>query len=136
MTKYHKKNKIEVGKLQEDIKAALVQKQPGSPEFEISEEQAPDEIFQKKDPTKQQSKGIISILTMIVEDLGSEIKHGIEDEVKTQAVHEELVAKAKKLFAELEDKVIQLTSIIATRHEERVEEHTIMDLKASLETTS
>jgi hypothetical protein len=123
LTKYHKKNKIEVGKLQEDIKAALVQKQPGSPEFEISEDQAPDANFQKKGNNNQRSKGIVSILTMIIEDLGSEVKHGIEDEVLAQTEYEEMVAKAKKLIAELEDKIVQLKEIIATRKEEMVKEH-------------
>jgi len=127
LTKYYTDNKIKLGKVQESIKAALVQKQPGSPEFEISEEQAPDANFQKKDHTKQQSKGIVSILTMIIEDLGSEIKHSIADEVATQTEHEASVATAKKLIAELEDKVKQLNEIIATRKEEMTEEHELMD---------
>merc|ERR1719316_193515 len=127
LSKYNEDNKIKLGKVQESIKAALVQKQPGSPEFEISEEQAPDANFQKKDHTKQQSKGIISILTMIIEDLGSEIKHSISDEVAAQTEFEEAVAKAKKLIAELEDKVKQLNAIIATRKEEMTEEHKVKD---------
>merc|ERR1719262_295988 len=126
LTKYHEKNKNKLGKLQEDIKAALVQKQPGSPVFEISEEQAPDANFQKKDHTKQQSKGILSILTMIIEDLGSEIKHSIADEVAAQSEFEASIAKAKALIAELEDKVKQLKEIIATRKEEMTQEHEVM----------
>merc|ERR1719443_2847875 len=92
LTKYYKDNKIKLGKIQESIKAALVQKQPGSPVFEISEETPPDAVFQKKDHTKQESKGIVSILTMIIEDLGAEIKHSIADEVATQTEFEESVA--------------------------------------------
>merc|ERR1719163_104565 len=126
LSKYNKDNKIKLGKIQESIKAALMQKQPGSPEFEISEETAPDANFQKKDNNKQQSKGIISILTMIIEDLGSEIKHSIADEVATQTEFEASVAKAKKLIAELEDKVKQLNEIIATRKEEMTQEHEVM----------
>merc|ERR1719375_2993711 len=126
LNKYNKDNKIKLGKIQESIKAALVQKQPGSPEFEISEETAPDANFQKKDNNKQRSKGIISILTMIIEDLGSEIKHSIADEMAAQTEFEESVATAKKLIAELEDKVKQLKEIIATRKEEMTQEHEIM----------
>merc|ERR1719316_863758 len=126
LTKYYKDNKIKLGKIQESIKAALVQKQPGSPEFEISEETPPDAKFQKKDHTKQQSKGIVSILTMIIEDLHSEIKHSIADEIASQTEFEEAVAKAKKLIAELEDKVKQLKEIIATRKEEMTQEHELM----------
>merc|ERR1719262_1875653 len=127
LTKYYTDNKIKLGKVQESIKAALVQKQPGSPEFEISEEQAPDANFQKKDHTKQQSKGIVSILTMIIEDLGAEIKHSIEDEVTAQTAFEEGVAKAKALIKQLEEKVEQLKDIIATRKEEWTQEHKLMD---------
>merc|ERR1719375_1207230 len=118
LTKYYKDNKIKLGKIQESIKAALVQRQPGSPAFEISEETPPDAVFQKKDHTKQESKGIVSILTMIIEDLGAEIKHGIADEVAAQTAFEQAVSKAKTLIKQLEKKVEQLTDIIATRKEE------------------
>merc|ERR1719174_1575028 len=104
LTKYYEDHKIKLGKIQESVKAALVQRQPGSPEFERSEEIAPDAVFQKKDHTKQQSKGIVSILTMIIEDLGAEIKHGIADEVAAQTVFEQGVAKAKALIEKLEEK--------------------------------
>merc|ERR1719375_2384363 len=127
LTKYYAENKIKLGKIQESIKAALVQRQPGSPEFQISEETAPDAVFQKKDHTKQESKGIISILTMIIEDLGAEIKHAIADEVAAQTAFEEAVAKAKTLIKQLEEKVEQLTDIIATRKEEWTQEHKLMD---------
>merc|ERR550514_2486139 len=63
---------------------------------------------------------------MIIEDLGSEIKHSIADEIATQTEFEEAVAKAKKLIAELEDKVKQLKEIIATRKEEMTQEHEVM----------
>merc|ERR1719235_146718 len=53
LAKYYEDNKIKLGKIQESIKAALVQRQPGSPAFEISEETPPDAVFQKKDHTKQ-----------------------------------------------------------------------------------
>jgi len=127
LTKYHKSNKIDIGKVQEDVKAALVQKQPGSPAFERSEEMAPDANFQSKSNNNQQSKGIISIMTMIIEDLGSEIKSSIADEVAAQTEFMAAVAKAKKLIAELEDKVKQLKEIIATRKEEMTQEHEVMD---------
>ena len=126
LTKYDEDHKIKMGKIQEDIKAALVLRKPGSPEFKISEDQAPDANFQHESHTKQQSKGIFSILTMIIEDLGAEIKHSIADEVAAQAMFEESVAKAKALIKELEDKIKELNAIIATRNEEKTEEHKIM----------
>merc|ERR1719375_2254162 len=127
LTRYYEDHKIKLGKIQKSIKAAMVQRQPGSPEFERSEEMAPDAVFQKKDHTKQESKGIISILTMIIEDLGAEIKHSIEDEVATQTAFEESVAEAKALIKQLENKVAQLKDIIATRKEEWTQEHKLME---------
>merc|ERR1719146_73411 len=74
LSAYYKKNKIEMGSIQGSVK--LLQE----PEFEVSKWQAPDATFSDKGKRKNESKGIISILTMLKEDLEDEIKNGIKDE--------------------------------------------------------
>merc|ERR1719146_542268 len=74
LSSYYKKNKIEMGPIQGSVK--LIQE----PEFEVSKWQAPDATFSDAGKRKNESKGIISILTMLKEDLEDEIKNGIKDE--------------------------------------------------------
>jgi len=92
---YYKKNKIEMGPVQGA--ARLLQE----PEFEVSQWQAPDATFSDKGARKNESKGIISILTMLIEDLQMEVKNGIKDEVAAQAEFEKQMDAAKKLLETL-----------------------------------
>jgi len=98
LSSYYKKNEVDMGPVQGSMK--LLQ----GPEFEISADQAPDATFSDAGKRKNQGKGIISILTMLIEDLQSEIKNGIKDEVAAQAEFEKNVAAAKKLIETLEEK--------------------------------
>merc|ERR1719456_1802281 len=82
LSAYYKKNKIEMGPIQGSVK--LMQE----PEFEVSKWQAPDATFSDKGKRKNESKGIISILTMLKEDLEDEIKNGIKDEADSQMEYE------------------------------------------------
>jgi hypothetical protein len=127
MTKYYKKNKIPLGPIQGDVKSLLQEREP---EFEKDPDKAPDATLAGKGKRKGQSKGIISILTMIIEDLQGEIKTAIAEEEKAQAEFEKAVAAAKNVIADLEAKVNELKDIIATRKEEVVTEK---DLKSTNE---
>merc|ERR1719379_907870 len=95
---YYEKAGVDMGPVQGSSK--LLQE----PEFAISDDQAPEATFKEKGHRKNQSKGIISILTMLIEDLESEIKNGIKDEVAAQAEFEKNVDAAKKLIETLEEK--------------------------------
>merc|ERR1719230_2487804 len=64
LSKFYVDNKIEMGPVQGSVKGVLLQE----PEFQISEDQAPDATFSHKGHRKNESKGIISILTMIIEE--------------------------------------------------------------------
>merc|ERR1719375_1731648 len=86
LSAYYKKNKIEMGPVQGSVK--LVQE----PEFEVSQWQAPDATFSDKGKRKNETKGIISIITMLIEDLEAEIKNGVKDEVASQTEFEKQVA--------------------------------------------
>merc|ERR1719262_672638 len=112
LSAFYKKNEIDMGEIQGSSKFL----QQG-PEFEVSEDQAPDATFSDAGHRKGQSKGIISILTMLVEDLTSEIKNGIAAEDEAQAEFEKQVHTAKELIASLEEKKVNLE----TEHAETVE---------------
>merc|ERR1719313_1695357 len=102
LSEYYKKNKIEMGPIQGSVK--LMQE----PEFEVSKWQAPDATFKDKGSRKNESKGIISIITMLIEDLQMEVKNGVKDEVAAQTEFEKNVAAAKELIATLEEKKVNL----------------------------
>merc|ERR1719191_1525361 len=75
MTAFYKNNKIEMGPIQGAAKA-LVQE----PVFEVSADQAPDATFTSAGKSSGESKGIVSIMTMIKEDLEDEISNGVKEE--------------------------------------------------------
>merc|ERR1712226_1005345 len=70
LSKYYKKNKIEMGPIQGSVKGALVQKP-----FAVSEDQAPDATFSNKGSRKNETKGVLQLMTMLIEDLQDEIKN-------------------------------------------------------------
>jgi len=154
LSRFYDTNKIELGPIQGSVKGVLLLQEkrqqeaqepvfevaasetpetPSVPEFEISEDQAPDATFSHRGHRKNESKGIISIIQMIIEDLGGEIKTGIQEEAAAQAEFEKQLAAAQKLQAELEEKLINLDEMIANRKGELEREHSIMkDNKADL----
>merc|ERR1719160_1298561 len=87
---YYKDNKIEMGPIQGSVK--LLQE----PEFK------------KKGHRKNESKGIISIMTMIKEDLEDEIKNGIKNEIAAQEAYEKQVAAANTMLDNLTKKETNL----------------------------
>merc|ERR1719482_1546985 len=92
------------------------------PEFEISGDQAPDATFSDAGSRKNESKGIISIMTMLIEDLKAEISNGVKDEVSAQAEFEKNVADAKKLIEDLEEKKANLESDKADQEQKKEDE--------------
>merc|ERR550514_799853 len=95
--KYYAENKIDLGP-EEGLR--LVQKPP------------PDATFKKSTNRKYESKGIISILSMVVEDLQAGMKTAMQDEEKAQLKFEEMLASAKKLANELKEKKTNLEGAI------------------------
>jgi len=111
---FYKNNDIDQGEIQGGAKAALVQ----APEFEVSEDQAPDASFTSAGKSGGESKGILSIMTMIKEDLEDEIKNGVKNEKRTQAAFETSLNAAKKLVEELTLKKTNLESDISSTNDE------------------
>jgi len=119
LTKYYKKNKIEMGPVQGSVK--LLQKP-----FAVSEDQAPDAVFSDKGSRKNESKGVVGLMSMLIEDLEDEIKNGLKDEAETQLEYEAEMKAAKKLKEELIEKKVNLEMTIAKREEDKSDEHSDM----------
>lgn len=119
LSSYYANHSIEMGPVQGNVKDVLMQQ----PEFAISNETMPEVTFTGKDEHAGKSKGIISILTMIIEDLNDEIKNGMKTEEMTQVEFEKNLNSAKSLKSALEGKKTNLESIIAKRKEELTTQH-------------
>merc|ERR1719247_3361088 len=104
MSAFYKNEGIETGPIQGSIN--LLQKK--QPEFDVSEDQAPDATFTSGDKSAGESKGIISIMTMLKEDLEDEVANGIKAEEAAQTEFAAQKEAAEKLIASLEEKKTNL----------------------------
>jgi len=117
LTLYFKKNKIDMGKIQGSVKSlALVQQ---GPDFEVSGDQAPEAVFSGKGKRKDESKGIVQIMTMLIEDLNDEIKNDMQAEETAQLKYEKLIDEANALREKLVTKKVGLDDAISKRRDER-----------------
>merc|ERR1719486_1080593 len=98
--------------------AAQAFTQEGEPVFEVSEDQAPDATFTSSGKSSGESKGIVSIMTMIKEDLDAEISNGVKNEEETQAKFEEQMGEANKLLDDLKAKKTNLEQAISDTNTE------------------
>jgi len=122
LTKFYKKNELDMGDIQASVKASLIQKHK-QPEFEVSADQAPEATFSDSGSRKGESKGIVSIMTMIKQDLEMEIKNGQEAEAATQLEFEAQLKAAEQLVADLTQKKENLETEIARLEGEKSDEH-------------
>merc|ERR1719230_1973508 len=114
MSAFYKNNDIDQGAIQGGAKAALVQ----APEFEVSEDQAPDASFSSAGKSAGESKGIVSLMTMIKEDLDDEVSNGVKNEKKAQKDFEAQLKAAKTLVEDLTLKKTNLETGIADTNQE------------------
>merc|ERR1719443_1563514 len=123
---YYKKNKIEMGKVQGPGRLLQVTEGKQPP---------PDARFSDKGKRKNESKGIISILTMLKEDLEDEIKNGVKDEAAAQKEYEKQMEAAKKLLEELHEKKSNLEEEKANAEEKKEDEESkLTNNKEALQT--
>jgi len=113
MTAFYKNNKIGMGEIQ-GAAQALVQE----PTFEVSADQAPDATFTSAGKSSGESKGIVSIMTMIKEDLEDEIANGVKNEAETQTKFEEQLGEANTLLDDLRAKKTNLEQAITDTNTE------------------
>merc|ERR1719409_144492 len=120
MSAFYKNNGIDTGAIQEGANALL---QTGEPVFERSEDQAPDASFSSAGKSGGESKGIISLMTMIKEDLDDEVSNGVKNEKKAQKAFEAQLGAAKKLVEDLTLKKTNLETGIADTNQEITDEN-------------
>merc|ERR1719299_347498 len=113
---FYKNNDTGMGEIQGSIN--LLQGQRREPVFEVSADQAPDATFTSAGKSAGESKGIISTITMIKEDLEDEIANGVKAEETEQVEFEEQLAAAQTLKQDLTDKKTDLTEAIASTNGE------------------
>jgi len=94
---------------------------------QIKESKAePEAKFSDKNSRKGESKGIVSLLTMIIEDLEEEIKSGEEGEESAQADFEKRMEAAKQLQEDLQNKETNLNEQIALEESELEKENDLL----------
>jgi len=94
-----------------------------APEFEVSEDQAPEATFSKDKHRESESRGIISTLEMIKQDLKNEIKQAQNDEEASQLAFEAQERDINKLVEKLNKEQVTLEGTITTADETIVEEN-------------
>jgi len=109
--KYYKDHGIKLGPIQAGVKDLNLAQQ--GPDFEISQWQAPEANFNNKGHHKNEAKDIVSILTMITEDLRDEITVAQQAEEKSQLNYEAAMKAAKQTREDLVDQKIHLENMIA-----------------------
>merc|ERR1719330_891975 len=117
---YYDKNNIKMGPLQGNVKGLELNQQ--GPDFDVSADQAPDAVFSSKGSRKDESKGILQLLTMITEDLQDEIKNGIKAEEDAQMQFMEAYLAANTLRIKLITKKKNLAQTISLRDKDRLAE--------------
>jgi hypothetical protein len=145
LSSYYRNNTIEMGPIQGEVKGLSLTSLRQGPEFGVGEFDAPDAEFSDKGKRKNESKGIVQLLTSLIEDLSDEVKNGMADEAGAQLSYEELLKTAEDLKANLNTKKTNLNDMIATRGEEQSDEQQLKlsnqgdlknerDYKASIKT--
>merc|ERR1719330_19819 len=120
LSEYYKKNGVEMGPIQGNVKGLEFAQQ--GPDFDVSADQAPDAVFSGKGSRKDESKGIVQLLTMITEDLHDEIRNAMTAEEQAQLEYEKQMKAAKALEAKLIKRKINLIALIGKRTEEKDDE--------------
>jgi septal ring factor EnvC (AmiA/AmiB activator) len=96
-------------------------------------EAAPDATFTDAGKSHGEAGGILSIMTMIKEDLEDEITNGVKSEKENQFYHERGVKQLHQLLGELAEKKTQLEGSIADTNQAIDDEEDVHeDLSASL----
>merc|ERR1719235_1010107 len=120
MSAFYKNNGMETGPIQGGANALL---QTGEPVFERSADEAPDASFSSAGKSGGESKGIISLMTMIKEDLDDEVSNGVKNEKKAQKEFQAQLDAAKKLVDDLTLKKTNLETGIADTNQEITDEN-------------
>merc|ERR1719373_1272642 len=94
LSAYYKNNSVEMGTMQGSSQGLTLLQEPV---FNVSEDQASDATFSDKGKRKNEAKGILQIMTMLIEDANDEIKNGMKSEEESQLAYEASMKAAEKL---------------------------------------
>lgn len=120
---YFKKYNIKLGPYQGNVADLTMIQKP----FDVSEDQAPDTPFADKGSRKHESKGVLQLLTMLIEDLKDEISNEMKIEANAQLAYENQKKVTLELRARLEDKKTNLKNTIDLETKEQSDENSDMD---------
>jgi len=102
LSAFYGNNDIDQGEVQGSVNLVQVKAAVHGPD------DAPDATFSGKGKSSGESKGIVSILTMLKEDLEDEVKNGIKNEASAQTEFQKQRDAANNLIASLEEKKTNL----------------------------
>jgi len=114
LQKYYTNHSIEMGPLQNFIQKGVARN--------ATEAHKPQAKFSDKGARKNEAKGIVALLTNIIEDLQSELSTGKSSEEAAQVDYEKRMAIAEKLEQELNSTKTSLDTQIALREGQKDEE--------------
>merc|ERR1719515_653895 len=114
------------------------------PEFEVSEDQAPDATFSAKDNHADAQNGIVALLTQIKENLEIEVGVATKGEAAATLEYEKLKADADAQIKSYEEQIVALdagiadtdaliTSLTETKEDTEAEHQTTVDYLAKIE---
>jgi len=138
LSAYYSNHSIDLGPIQGEVKGLALAQQRGPPIFDVSEDQAPEAALSGKGKRKNEAKGIVQIMTMLIEDLHDEILNGMKEEHLAQTAYEKQLAAAEALKADLITKKTNLEQTIGRlgmekSEENRMEEVNKVDLENELD---
>merc|ERR1719324_702969 len=114
LTKYYKENEIDMNLLQQ-------------PKFEKDPDAMPDATFKKKDANKNESKGIIGLMDIIIEDLEQEISNAEAAEKAAIKEFKKQMKIANELIDTLKEKKVDLEGDITKNNEDKEAEEKDLD---------
>lgn len=118
LTEYTKKEGIDMGPIQGSSAGVFAQE----PTFERHEDRAPDLEFSDKGSRKTQTKGIVGLMTYLLEDAQNEIINDGKAEEKSVADFEAAKKDAEDLISDLHDTEDDLKSQIARLRDAKANE--------------
>jgi hypothetical protein len=125
LASYFVKNGID-----ENMEKALIQEEP---EFKVSEDQAPETEFSGHNDNQGQTKGIVSMLNMITNDLRNEVKQGIATEEASVKAYLEAKEQTEQYLESLREKKTNLEDAKnATEQARTAEENAMADNQGEL----
>ncbi|CAK0889917.1 unnamed protein product [Prorocentrum cordatum] len=132
LSKYYHQNTTGFGTVQGAVKGAALTQKRDEPEFKVSEFEAPDATFSKSTHRIGEAKGVVSLLTMVIEDLNDEIANDMKSEEAAQLAYEEQMHVARVLIAQNEAKIVFLEGVIAKTEVEKADEIELMNQNSAL----